>query len=80
MCIRDSGWSDPWPNLQVFLVMFVFPVLLNCFQGFCVDSIIKLPNTRLTAQNVDNFDQESIMERNGSFVSSTAHKNYGSLG
>ncbi|AAS50275.1 AAL091Cp [Eremothecium gossypii ATCC 10895] len=62
------GWSDPWPNLQVFLVMFVFPVLLNCFQYFCVDNIIKLPSDRLTRQNVDNFDQESIFEQNGVYV------------
>ncbi|SCU95853.1 LAMI_0F04082g1_1 [Lachancea mirantina] len=36
------GWSDPWPNFQVFLVMFAFPVVLNLLQYFCVDSIIKL--------------------------------------
>ena len=53
------GWSDPWPNFQVFLVMFVCPVLLNCFQYFCVDNIIKLPTDHLNLENVQNFESES---------------------
>lgn len=68
------GWSDPWPNLQVFLVMFVFPVLLNCFQYLCVDNIIKLPSTELSPQNVDNFDQESIVEQEGIFITTTSSR------
>lgn len=36
------GWADPWPNFQLFLIMFICPILLNCFQYCCVDSIIKL--------------------------------------
>lgn len=54
------GWSDPWPDLQIFLVMFVFPVLLNCFQYFCVDNIIKLPTNSVNPDNVDNFETESF--------------------
>ncbi|QEU59901.1 hypothetical protein KDRO_C04250 [Kluyveromyces lactis] len=74
------GWSDPWPNLQVFLVMFVFPLLLNCFQCFCVDTIIKLPATNITAQNVDNFDQESLIESEGIYVTRTvSNKRYGTI-
>lgn len=56
------GWSDPWPNFQVFLVMFVFPVLLNCFQYFCVDNIIKLHPDHLTATNAENFEHGSLIE------------------
>ncbi|CDO93172.1 unnamed protein product [Kluyveromyces dobzhanskii CBS 2104] len=72
------GWSDPWPNLQVFLVMFVFPLLLNCFQCFCVDSIIKLPATKINAQNLDNFDQESLVQRDGLYISASS-KRYGTV-
>ncbi|AET38119.1 uncharacterized protein Ecym_2386 [Eremothecium cymbalariae DBVPG len=63
------GWSDRWPNFQVFLVMFVFPVALNCFQYFCIDNIIKLPSDHLNKQNINSFDQESIIEENGIYVS-----------
>ncbi|KAH3683683.1 hypothetical protein WICPIJ_005367 [Wickerhamomyces pijperi] len=35
------SWSDHWPNLQIFLVMLVFPVILNCFQYYVIDNIIK---------------------------------------
>lgn len=54
------GWSDNWPNFQVFLIMFVFPVLLNCFQYFCVDNIIKLPTNCVNLDNVDNFETDSL--------------------
>lgn len=54
------GWSDAFPNLQIFLVMFVFPVLLNCFQYFCVDNIIKLPTDSVNYSNVDNFETDSF--------------------
>ncbi|SCU82595.1 LADA_0C06612g1_1 [Lachancea dasiensis] len=50
------GWSNPWPNFQVFLVMFVFPVLLNCFQYFCVDSIIKLHPKTMSSSERENFE------------------------
>ncbi|CCK72258.1 uncharacterized protein KNAG_0J01770 [Huiozyma naganishii CBS 8797] len=50
------GWSDPWPNFQVFLVMFVSPVLLNCFQYCCIDNIIKLHH--LNKENLDNFESK----------------------
>ncbi|EDO18339.1 hypothetical protein Kpol_1013p10 [Vanderwaltozyma polyspora DSM 70294] len=53
------GWSDPWPNFQVFLVMFVSPILLNCFQYFCVDNIIKLPIDHINMQNSNNFEPDS---------------------
>lgn len=35
------SWSDKWPNLQLVLVMLVFPVILNCFQYYVIDNIIK---------------------------------------
>lgn len=54
------GWSDKWPNFQVFLVMFVCPILLNCFQYFCVDNIIKLPTDGVNVGNVENFETESL--------------------
>lgn len=74
------GWSDPWPNLQLFLVMFVFPLLLNCFQCFCVDSIIKLPSNRINIRNADNFDQEPLIigNRPPFFSVSDSNKIYGS--
>ncbi|SCU95432.1 LAME_0F12134g1_1 [Lachancea meyersii CBS 8951] len=50
------GWSNPWPNFQVFLVMFVFPVFLNCFQYFCVDSIIKLHPKTMSSSERENFE------------------------
>lgn len=50
------GWSDPWPNFQVFLVMFVCPLLLNCFQYYCIDNIIKLHDTSVNALNWDSFE------------------------
>ena len=37
------SWSDPFPNLQVILVVLVFPIMLNCFQYYIVDNIIKSP-------------------------------------
>ncbi|CAB4252711.1 similar to Saccharomyces cerevisiae YPL162C Putative protein of unknown function [Maudiozyma barnettii] len=52
------GWADKWPNFQVFLVMFVSPVLLNCFQYCCIDNIIKLHSVDYT--NIDNFEQETL--------------------
>lgn len=36
------NWSDRWPNLQVFLVMFVSPIVLNCVQFYFIDNIVKL--------------------------------------
>ncbi|EJS41400.1 YPL162C [Saccharomyces arboricola H-6] len=56
------GWSDSWPNLQVFLVMFVFPILLNCFQYFCVDNVIKLPTESLTLTNAENFETNTFLD------------------
>ncbi|QLQ81424.1 hypothetical protein HG537_0F01850 [Torulaspora globosa] len=56
------GWSDNWPNFQVFLIMFVCPILLNCFQYFCVDNIIKLHTYSVNLDNVDNFETESLEE------------------
>ena len=50
------GWSDSWPNLQVFLVMFIFPILLNCFQYFCVDNVIKLHSESLTPVSYTHLD------------------------
>ncbi|KAG0671528.1 hypothetical protein C6P45_000360 [Maudiozyma exigua] len=63
------GWADKWPNFQVFLVMFVSPVLLNCFQYCCIDNIIKLHD--IDYNNIDNFEQSTIFanddgEENGS--------------
>ncbi|SCV05827.1 LANO_0H16050g1_1 [Lachancea nothofagi CBS 11611] len=52
------GWSNPWPNFQIFLVMFVFPVLLNCFQYFCVDSIIKLHPKTMSSSELENFEAD----------------------
>lgn len=57
------GWSDKWPNFQVFLIMFVCPILLNCFQYFCVDNIIKLPTDKVNLDNVDNFEANSFGEQ-----------------
>lgn len=57
---RLLGWSDPWPNFQIFLVMFVSPILLNCFQCFCVDNIIKLPTDHIDLQNSENFEATSL--------------------
>ncbi|CCH45068.1 Vacuolar membrane protein [Wickerhamomyces ciferrii] len=37
------SWTDGFPNLQIFLVMLVFPTLLNCFQYYVIDNIIKFP-------------------------------------
>lgn len=54
------GWSDPWPNFQVFLIMFVCPILLNCFQYCCVDNIIKLH--RLQRNNIENFEPETMLD------------------
>lgn len=65
------GWCDPWPNFQVFLVMFICPVLLNCFQYCCIDNIIKLHNNNVTQANLDSFEtsngeQEELVRRNTS--------------
>lgn len=68
------GWSDKWPTLQIFLVMFVFPVCLNCFQYFCIDSIIKLPSNHLNIHNIDNFDQNSIMDHDNIISVNYRHK------
>lgn len=48
------GWSDHWPNLQIFLVMFVAPLILNILQYYCIDNIIKLHN--IDMNNLDNFE------------------------
>lgn len=37
------SWSDGFPNLQIVLVMLVFPTMLNCFQYYVIDNIIKFP-------------------------------------
>ncbi|SCU79762.1 LAFA_0B05446g1_1 [Lachancea sp. 'fantastica'] len=52
------SWANAWPNFQVFLVMFVFPVLLNCFQYFCVDSIIKLHPKTMSTSERENFEED----------------------
>lgn len=57
------AWSDPWPDVQIILVMFVFPVLLNCFQYFCVDNVIKLHLDSLNNYNSKSFeDSESTFD------------------
>lgn len=48
------GWSDYWPNLQIFLIMFVAPLILNILQYYCIDNIIKLHN--IDVNNLDNFE------------------------
>ncbi|CCF59646.1 hypothetical protein KAFR_0H02370 [Kazachstania africana CBS 2517] len=53
------SWADPWPNFQVFLIMFVFPILLNCFQYCCVDNIIKLHSLNLG--NLNNFEPNTFI-------------------
>ena len=52
------GWADKWPNFQVFLVMFVSPVLLNCFQYCCIDNIIKLHV--INYNNLDSFERDTF--------------------
>ncbi|CCH60636.1 hypothetical protein TBLA_0D01280 [Henningerozyma blattae CBS 6284] len=54
------GWSDSWPNFQVFLVMFICPIVLNCFQILCIDSIIKLPTDHLNFDSIDTFEANSF--------------------
>lgn len=39
------SFSDDFPNLQIVLVMLVFPTLLNCFQYYVIDSLIKFPTS-----------------------------------
>lgn len=39
------SFSDDFPNLQIVLVMLVFPTILNCFQYYVIDSIIKFPSS-----------------------------------
>lgn len=83
------GWSDPWPNFQVFLVMFVCPVLLNCFQYVCVDNIIKLHDTNVNSLNWDSFEptiEEQVREETAEAESesetlsqSSVAVNYGSV-
>lgn len=75
------GWSNPWPNFQVFLVMFIFPVALNCFQYFCIDSIIKLSADHLSTSNMDNFEQDSIVEHDEARVANNTQNKqvYGSI-
>ncbi|CCE62772.1 hypothetical protein TPHA_0D01310 [Tetrapisispora phaffii CBS 4417] len=58
------GWSDPWPNFQIFLVMFISPIALNLFQYYCVDNIIKLHSDHLTQQNAHNFEPITAVEDN----------------
>lgn len=36
------GWTSKIKHLEIVLVMFVIPILLNCFQYYCVDNIIKI--------------------------------------
>lgn len=55
------GWSDKWPNFQVFLVMFICPIVLNCFQILCIDSIIKLPTAHLTYSSLESFEPGSFV-------------------
>ncbi|KAL3232188.1 Uncharacterized protein RNJ44_04104 [Nakaseomyces bracarensis] len=50
------AWADPWPDVQIILVMFIFPVLLNCFQYFCVDNVIKLHLDNINSCNSKNFE------------------------
>ena len=52
------GWADPWPDFQVFLVMFVSPILLNCFQYCCIDSIIKVHGTNF---HIDSFEPQTLL-------------------
>ncbi|KAG7700008.1 hypothetical protein KL930_000695 [Ogataea haglerorum] len=37
------SWSDPVPNLQVAFVVLVFPLVMNTFQYYVIDSIIQSP-------------------------------------
>lgn len=37
------SWSDGFPNIQIVLVMLVFPTMLNCFQYYVIDNLIKFP-------------------------------------
>lgn len=62
------SWSDPWPNFQVFLVMFVAPVTLNCFQYLCIDNIIKLPSKNLEHQNSETFDRDLLIHESNTFM------------
>ncbi|KAK5962164.1 uncharacterized protein PWA37_000199 [Arxiozyma heterogenica] len=81
------GWCDPWPNFQVFLVMFICPVLLNCFQYCCIDNIIKLHNNNVTQANLDSFEasieEQERQEEQESFESQNISQlnivNYGSI-
>lgn len=71
------GWSDHWPNFQIFLVMFVFPVLFNCFQYVCIDSIIKLHPRGLSGSELENFEQGSIPFNPGLPTPQGSKSNYG---
>lgn len=78
------GWCDPWPNFQVFLVMFIFPILLNCFQYCCIDNIIKLHNNNVTHANLDSFEPSiEVQEEQEDFESQNISQlnimNYGSV-
>ncbi|AMD21144.1 HEL137Wp [Eremothecium sinecaudum] len=76
------GWSDPWPNFQVFLVMFVAPIVFNCFQYFCIDNIIKLSSESLRRQNVENLiGSVPYLDRNIITTNNRRPKkaNYGSI-
>ncbi|AMD21143.1 HEL138Wp [Eremothecium sinecaudum] len=63
------GWSDPWPNFQIFIIMFIAPAVLNAFQWFFTDSIIMLSARRTSIQYEEVIElvpctQESRTPRN----------------
>ncbi|CUS20386.1 LAQU0S01e05446g1_1 [Lachancea quebecensis] len=72
------GWSDNWPNFQVFLVMFVFPILLNFFQCFCIDNIIKLHPRNFSTSELENFEDGPILYSPGLQNASHTKTGYGS--
>lgn len=68
------SWSDRWPDLQVTLVMFVFPIILNCFQYFCVDNVIKLHSDDVNNYNSKSFEPEEVIQEEYTNLISGAQK------
>ncbi|KAL6944931.1 hypothetical protein ACO0QE_002373 [Hanseniaspora vineae] len=78
------GWTSKIKHLEIVLVMFVIPILLNCFQYYCVDNIIKIHshgNPSSSSFHEDNYylnfeqpvdceaDQESLANNTSSYDS-----------
>ncbi|GMF08281.1 unnamed protein product [Ambrosiozyma monospora] len=53
------SWSDGIPNIQVFFVVLVFPLIMNTFQYYVIDNIIQSPEYHATNKHVQKLDESN---------------------